>query len=587
MKKGLIFGVLIVVLVVLPLLSSCNGEETTSPATSPATSATASPSGSTGGGDWWDEFGEPQYGGTLTIRMATDSNDTPDPARWGSNCMPYWETLFARDWTVSRDVYDFQLEWAPVEYYEGVLADGWEYTDPLTVTVNIREGVYWPNEEPLNGREMTAYDVEYTYDRILGTGNGFTEPNMFYIASISNVERVVAVDDYTVEFRLKNDAYFSIYDVFGGGFFGISIHAPELVEGGYLDTFDTASAAGTGPFIMTECTPGTGKTYVRNPNYWGYDQRYPENQLPYADTLKVLTIPDTSTALAAMRSGQIDVMELMNTLSWQQAEALAKSNPDIQQSTWPSPGYALEMRVDREPFTDINVRQALQYAVDLDTIAQTHYGGLVSGDPEGLVSTRITGWALTYDEWPEELQAEYTYDPDKARALLAEAGYPDGFETNVWASSTQDIELLEIIKAYFMEIGVDMTISTQDFAGHSNFCSAGKHDQMSLWATSGTTRPPQNDIIQHITGNSYSFCDDPVYDEMVARALAATNEEEAKQLVIEADQYALQQHWQVNLYGTVSPITWQGWVKGNSGEWANGSLYGYYWSRWWIDESMK
>ena len=154
------------------------------------------------------------------------------------------------------------------------------------------------------------------------------------------------------------------------------IECPDAVkQWGNLN--DWHHAIGTGPFILTDFVSGSSATLVKNPNYWGYDERYPQNQLPYVDKLKFLIIPDTATALAAMRTGKIDVMD---AIQYQQAQPMQKTNPEIVQIPIPAPtGITVDLRNDVRPFNDIRVREALQMAIDLPTIAKTFYGG--TADP--------------------------------------------------------------------------------------------------------------------------------------------------------------------------------------------------------------
>jgi ABC-type transport system substrate-binding protein len=95
-------------------------------------------------------------------------------------------------------------------------------------------------------------------------------------------------------------------------------------------------------------------------------------------------------------------------------------------------------------------------SLDRATIAAAYYRGTIDGTPCGLVSPVQTGWCLPYDEWPAELQQIYSYNPEKAEELLAEAGYPRGFATGITASQTSDLQLLYIINSYFHNINVEM-----------------------------------------------------------------------------------------------------------------------------------
>ena len=115
---------------------------------------------------------------------------------------------------------------------------------------------------------------------------------------------------------------------------------------------DWKTVVGSGPFMVTDYSSGTATIYDKNPNYWNYDERFPKNKLPYIDTLKEIVIPDTPTAVAALRTGKIDMLEQSNTILWKEAQNIAKTNPEIIQGVWPTPGQDLQMRVDKTPFSD-------------------------------------------------------------------------------------------------------------------------------------------------------------------------------------------------------------------------------------------
>lgn len=156
---------------------------------------------------------------------------------------------------------------------------------------------------------------------------------------------------------------------------------------------DWKNVVGSSPWVLTDFVNGSKMEFSRNPDYWGYDERYPKNRLPYADKLIELAIPDPATSLAAMRSGQIDMWtDPMGSLPWQQADTLSKSNPDINQVAQPKPSAVLLLRCDTKPFTDVNVRKALNMAINRPDIAKSYYGGLSDGKPCGLVGPTLTGW---------------------------------------------------------------------------------------------------------------------------------------------------------------------------------------------------
>ena len=176
--------------------------------------------------------------------------------------------------------------------------------------------------------------------------------------------------------------------------------------------------------MLTEYEANVSLTAEANPDYWAYDERYPENKLPYFDAIKAVVIPDISTAIAALKTHKVDIISDDQTSpSIAQAQALAESNPEILQFNQPTVGTNLYMRVDAAPFDDVRVRTAMQMAVNVPSIAEDYYKGYALGEPTGLLSPLIgEDWSVPYEDWPEDLKAEYTYDVEGARQLLASGG---------------------------------------------------------------------------------------------------------------------------------------------------------------------
>jgi peptide/nickel transport system substrate-binding protein len=577
MRSKVVWAMIGFMLALSMVLASCAKEVTTTPTAPSPTATTTKPTQA----NWWDKFGVPQYGGTIKYRQDRMELGI-DPYVFNGGVNYAYETMIHFDWTLNRDIWSFKTLFVPKEYYVGELAESWEMTDSQTLTVHLREGIHWQNKEPVNGREFTAEDVQLHYDRILGTGSGFTKPSPFFIGWLSLLERVTAADKYTVVYKFKSPSILGIYQAFDIASMNW-IEPPEIVkkEGGFDDWHNIA---GTGPFILTEYTPSTSMTWSKNPDYWGYDERHPENQIPYVDQVKVLCIPDVATSLAALRTGQIDIME---NVEWQQAQSLTKTNPELLQEPLPARGggWTIALRCDRSPFTDIRVRKALQLAVNLKDIAEDYYGGTAEAIPCGHASPLFKGWVTPYDDWPQELKDEYSYNPEKAKQLLTEAGYPNGFHTNVWTSSTNDIQLLQVIKSYFMNVGVDMEIKAMDAATVDSLTRTGKHDQMVYYGGTALTHPPYVGIYHRASGMSENMCfnNDAVYDAIVKRFDNSSTEEEAKQAFKDADMRLLTQHWSVysipyNAYTIRQPS-----LQGYSGESIGFSARPYF-ARLWIKD---
>lgn len=597
MNKKVLLGLLVIVLAALPLFSACKSTTSTPAQTSsttvetqvttPVQTTSVSTVSPTTQAEWWDKFGTPQYGGTLTCRIDRLSLGLdPYSGSWGAGgqYMYYSDFLWQGDWTLNRNTWDFSTTFTPQEYWVGSLAQSWAWTDPTTLTIHLRKDVYWQDKPPTNGREFTAYDVQEHYDRVMGKGN-YTKPSPLYAGRLGLWDTVTALDKYTVQFKFtypSSQDFLSVTELAGQN----CIEAPELVkmQGGFTDWHN---AVGTGPWILTDYVDGTSVTFTKNPKYWGYDERYPENRLPYADQLKLVVIPDVATSLAALRSGKIDMVTGVN---WQQAQNLAKTNPDLEQAKLPAPGPGPLMRVDKAPFNDIRVREALELAIDRKTIAKTHYGGTVDGTPCGVTSPAEKGWDYPYTEWPQSLKDQYAYNPTKAKELLAEAGYPNGFSTNILAAPTDDLELVQIVQSYFKNIGVDMEIKTMDPVTEMSVVMGKKFDQM-YWdgLACGRTFIPQMNISGTNSTDMANFgnVQDPNYDALYQKFLHSTDLAESKQLENEAVKYALEQHWVISICPTVTYTITQPYLKGYSGELVEegrGSL-SWLWARLWAAQN--
>lgn len=625
MKTAPVWVVICLFLIISIGLASCGGTATSIPTSLPSltsTQLTTSQSPTTAAvstqANWWDKFGEPQYGGTITLQAGMIFPVWDPWQAAPANAMYMYERLAHWNWTLDRNTWPMNSYFVPAQYQTGWLAESWERIDPQTLVFHIRQGVHWQNKAPLNGREFTANDVREHYNRFLGLG-GYSQPSAL-AGWLSLTESVTATDNYTLVVKFKEPSVAAMYQFFDMANEHL-IEPPEVAKETKLSAAgpgpsgsgepsgsgapsgpggpsgpasatstegfgDWHNAIGTGAWILDDFVSGSSLTFNKNPDYWGYDERYPQNKLPYADTLKVLIIPDTSTALAALRTGKIDIMTGLNL---QQSVSLAKTNPEIMQSAVPEPGDAIEFRCDKSPFTDIRVREALQMSIDRTTIAMTYYGGKVDGTPCAMMSPTFKGYSFAYEDWSQELKDEYNFNPTKAKQLLAEAGYPDGFKTDVVAPANADIDLLQVIKANFKDIGVDMDIQVMDSMAFRNFVSAMKHDQMTYGPGSGLTDNPANCLNARYSKEKFintAGVNDPGYDELYIKFENATDENEMAKAVRDCDKYIAEHHWALYTFGINTYAVYQPYLKGYSGDGTGGDGVPHC-ARWWVDQNLK
>ena len=593
--KSKIFWLMLSCLMVLSMvLASCGTKTTptTTPTTKPTTTSTFTPTSTptttpttTATGNWWDVYGVPQYGDTITIRWSADPTSFDVYFR-GSGDASGAEPLFRRNTSIDPKIWDFTTKFNDPKYNTSNLADSWEMPDLATLILHMHPGVHYWDRAPMNGREFNADDVVYNFHRLLGIGSGFSKPTPYTGLGLAmpTVTSVTAPDKYTVVFKASKPSlpmYFEPSDPY-------NVWSPiqggrEIVEK-YGDLTVWSHCVGTGPFMIIDYVSGSSISFIKNPNYWNNDSRYPQNKLPYADALKYLIIPDDATALAALRTGKIDLIE---NLSLRQSKSLSQTNPELKQLTRPlNPSVALGMRVDKAPFTDIRVRKAMQMAMDLKTIAATYYGGVVDPTPIGLIYPGYTGYCTPYSEWDADVKAGYAYNPDGARKLLTEAGFPKGFKTNMVATPIYDLDIFEVIKSYLAAIGIDMTIQVMDNTAYTAFLRAEKQDALFVDRAAAPITPYVS--IQYRRSKQaydYVHAADPIYDNFYDKAQSTTDKDEQRSLIKQADYEAIKQQWVVCLPLQISYCVYQPYLAGGyTGQQTMGSDI---LSRFWIDLKLK
>jgi peptide/nickel transport system substrate-binding protein len=192
------------------------------------------------------------------------------------------------------------------------------------------------------------------------------------------------------------------------------------------------------------------------------------------------------------------------------------------------------------------------------------------------------------------LKDEYAYNPTKAKKLLAEAGYPNGFKTNIVADDTGDMDLLKVVKSYMAKVGIDMEIRPMDSVSWYDYVLLGhKHDQMSQRseAAQGHSYDPIRMLHGLQVGHpTHQMIDDPICDAFYTRCLAATRLDEIVSIYREANEYMARQHYSVSLLKPNSYALCQPWLKGFSGQFGTIMMYtvlSFDLARFWIDQNLK
>ena len=463
------------------LLASCAPESTTTisqptgatPPRSTAPTAIATTSAST--------VEKPRYGGTFTFVYREPTGF--DPANTMSvqifTALSFCQDEMLRgDWA-KGPAGTGETDWmngyiGRVGLLTGSLAESWEFPDGGTIVFHLRKGVRFWNKPPVNGRELTATDVAWSMNREWTSPRGFPS---FWFKAADRPTSFKALDKYTVEIKVPAAMQGALFVVIADQ---THIYAPEVVER-YGDYNDWRNQAGTGPFILTDYVAGSALTYSRNPNYWMKDPLHPENQLPYVDGLKQLIISDLSTHLAAFRTGKLDLMGMYPNVSWEDAESLMKFAPQLKFKVVTGGDVQIWFRIDKPelPFKDVRVRQALNLAVNQPDIVKSLYQG--HADLLGHPYPPFKTWEPFYtplQEMPAAVQELFAHNPEKAKKLLADAGYPNGFKTQVVVQSGPNVDFLSVVREYLLKVGVDMEIKPLEVGVFSSVNRMRTHEQM-------------------------------------------------------------------------------------------------------------
>ena len=531
---------------------------------------------------------KPQYGGGLSIANAyyTIAPLTFDSADWAwkfnQDTGLAYEQLFAADLSKAKrngGRHAFVTDgWLPPDALRGELAESWKLLDnPLRLEVQLRKGVMFPAKPGvMAARELVADDVVYSYDRV----NKSPKKIPTYFDHITKVE---ATGKHTVVMS------FSIYNAewdyrWGWGYYSAIVPKEVMETGGK----DWKNVNGTGPYALGTYVQGNSMTFTKNPAYWDSETIAGEKyKLPFADTITYRYIKDESTALTALRTAKLDIME---SVRWSAVDELKKSAPKLQWNKYLSNnGSYITLRTDQKPFDDVRVRRALNMAVNKAEIIKTYYGG----NAEMLnfpMHVNHLGYYEPLADMPDSVKELYVYNPTKAKALLAEAGYPTGFSFKTQTSSASlDNDLLAQIAAYLAKVGVKMEIQVLEYPGYLSAMTT-KTNAAGYFLQAGLTNPTtslRKTFVSKQTWNP-SQHSDPEFDKKMA-AVYAEPDERVRQIKVKLMvREILDKAPHIFLPAPYVYTAWWPWVKNYGGELRAGAdRPGPIHARVWVDQDLK
>ncbi len=533
----------------------------------------------------------PRYGGALNIatvntQLATRSWDLTE---WQTSLQTrdtgqFYEQLFTSDLSKARSrggKYAFVMSgWQPTDTMRGELAESWSWTQPLVLEVKLRKGVLFPAKAGVMAqRELVADDIVFSFNR------QNTSPKKIQ-GYYDYLDKVEAKDKHTVVFVFNK--FQADWDYrFGNGYFS-GIVPKEVVDAG-AGAGNWKNVNGTGPFMLANVAQGNSLTFEKNPVYWDKEViNKVTYKLPFVDKVVHHVIKDEATQNAALRTGKLDIL---SSISRDSAAELKKSTPQLQWNRWLSfvaPRVAL--RVDTKPFNDPRVRRALNMAVNKQEIIDKFYGG----EAEMLnypMHPEFVGYFTALKDMPASVQELFKYDPAKARKLLAEAGYANGFSFKVQVCSCwpDQMELMPLVAAYLEAVGVKMEIVPMEIATHMS--SMNNHTNAPGFVSDIPALNPLSSLRTSFGKGSVSnpsVWDDPKLDAELAVAIGERDEAKRQKILRDNTIAILDQAPVIWMPAPYRYTAWWPWVKNYGGElFAGPGRFAAIHARVWVDEAMK
>jgi len=453
----------------------------------------------------------PQYGGVFKYYNRDDPQGGFEPQIPGGR----------RD---ARRLHGLVDEYALVtanetEYCQQVLvpslAERWRFTNDTTLELSIRKGVKFQNRPPVNGRELTAEDVVWSYKRLFDRGE------------LRNMARAItsmeATDKNTVVIKLR-EAMPTIGNEFLS--YRSAVILPKEAGGPNGDFSKPDTLIGTGPFILKSYTPGVKAVFEKNPDYWKPGR-------PYLDGVEITVMRDDATRAAALRTGQLDFLDEVTA---SERASFSRANPNLQ---WikceASSPYGLYMRNDKEPFNKVEVRRALSMSIDRESIVKGIFKG--EGNVSALSPFYVKG-AVKPADLPPNIKRYVEYRPEEAKKLLAEAGYPNGIQVTLegtLAYGSPYNEVLQVLPVMMKTGGFDVTLKVVEQAEHQSTHTHGIYDKLSV-SKMAYLEPIDTNPLSNLR-SSQNFSDnrghvaDPEYDRIVDELVKAVDEAKRADLI--------------------------------------------------------
>ena len=447
---------------------------------------------------------QPQSGGTLVVGMQTDPVGLDPHITNATSTRNMLENVY--DTLV---MFDSSLQIVPG------LAETWSVSeDGLTWTFDLRDGVTFHD-----GDALQASDVVFSINRIKDPAVASPRADDFAV-----VTQMTAPDADTVVITLS-EPFSPLLSKLAASL-NVIVSEDVVAENGDLQEV----VVGTGPFRFVEYLPQTRMVLERNDEFWGMDAD--GNQLPFLDGITFQFYPDATARTTAIQTGNADLIEYVPAAD---VEVL-RADPNVEVVGGLSANFrSIYFNVERPPFDDVNVRRAISYAIDEQAVVDLALFGT-----GGVPATGTTIPASNY--YGIETSPYVGRDLEAARAALAESGYPDGFEYDLYVTSTYDFlrTPAEVIQANLADIGITTNIVAEDWTIYLPKALDGDFGATIL-GESGQSDP--DDFLFNVfytdNGGNLGNFSDPELDALLEQGRQVADQEERRAIYVEAQERIL------------------------------------------------
>ncbi|MGG4445511.1 glutathione ABC transporter substrate-binding protein [Brevibacillus sp. HB1.2] len=494
-KKHMLGSILALSVLLSTVLAGCGGGQTSSGTNSAsnsnqASTSPASSSAAAGGG------------GTLIIARLSDAN----------NLDPHFSTQINSMAVTQHKLYEGLVMMDRNSEYKPLLAKEWKQKDDVTWEFTLRDGVTFHDGEPFN-----AEAVKKTIDRILDKDNPTPKANMFGM-----IKEVKVIDPLKVDIILHYP-FAGLLSVLASAEGGIISPKAMKEFGKEL----SKKPVGTGPFIFESWTPGQEIVMVKNEKYWG-------NQ-PKLEKVVFKTIPEDATRVAMVETGEAHVAEQLPVTELERVQ----NSQSMSLGRFES--FAVDhigMNVKQKPFDDVRVRQAIAHAIDKEAIIKGVYNNVGKVAISSL-GPKVIGYSPNI-KTPE-------YDLNKAKQLLTEAGYANGFKATIYLNDNKArINVAEVLQSQLKGIGIDLQIQVMEFGAYLELAAKGEAQMfISGWGNATGDADYNQYNLFHSTSagvpGNHSFYNNPKVDALIEAGRKEKDPEKRKEIYAEAQQIEMEE----------------------------------------------